>query len=321
MPADHVRRRALLACPKTSADAGNLLRSLFSSAPLDQWEAFNADSFAQARFLAQHNLFDVVLIEDELFDREGEQSLGWLAGKTNAPLVFLGNDRPHTLTQAYREGVVMCLPRAMTLQHPRLLEAALERAAQLADNRRHHHITQEQLERSHRQIDRLVRLIWRSTSIQPTGRWFTQRVALERLDEELARAERHGAPFTLAIAEVGGDEVETREGVVPLDEWAAETLARAKRRCDVAGAYGANGFLLLMVHTSQPGGVTCCRRLQRLLQEGTASPEPGPRSRIRACFGLASSSADSKTAPTLLRIAEENLDAARTGADDGVVAS
>lgn len=303
-----LRRRALLAGEPHVNDS---VQALFGQPPLqDRWQAVAAD-IPQARFLLQHNSFDAILIHDAL----RQPALRGLARTAAVPLVFLGDERPQSLTQAYRDGVAMCLPREMTLQHPPLLEAALDRAARLADDQRYQRATREQLEQCRRQIDRLVSLIWRSTPMEPNTRWFAQRFALERLDEEMARSGRHGTPLTLAVGELHADEAEHQDESA-LDEWMSETIARAKRRCDVAGQYGPNGFMLLMVQTPEPGGIICCRRLQKLLHAG---PPSGDRP-VRALIGLASSTGNNDSSHKLLRRAEESLEVARTGAGDSVVA-
>lgn len=328
MPGHHGRRRALLAGTSVADQA---LPTLFALPPLrDHWDLVAADDAAHARVLLRHSLFDAVLLQPECVpDLDG-----WTAGlSANATVVQLAQRRPEALTRGYRDGVSICLPCDMTLAHPPLLEAALDHAARLADERRIHAVTHEQLEQCRRQIDRLVSLIWRSTPAEPGSGWLPQRYVLERLEEELARSARHATPFTLALGELQPEEDTSEQGreTVPmheighmreasnvkleLDEWAAETVGRAKRRCDVAGQYGPNRFLLLMVHTPKSGGVTCCRRLQRLLQ--ACPPLGGPRESVRAWFGLAHASTKMATAPGLLRLAEQRLDAAR-GVSEGI---
>jgi diguanylate cyclase (GGDEF)-like protein len=305
------RRRALLT--GKSEYVKSLQDLLAQPALRERWEGMTADNVGQARYLLQHRGFDAILISDHLH----EPALHGLAHHQGVPLVLLGKSRPECLTRAYREGVTMCLPHAMTLRHPPLLAAALDRAAQLADDQRRHRDTRQQLEESRRQLERLVSLIWRSTPVAAEQRWLGERFALERLDEEIARCERHGAPLTLAIGAVLGGE-ECDEAV---SEWTSETIAQAKRRCDVAGQYGPGGFMLLMVQTPKAGGVTCCRRLQKLLHNGQAHADRLPGQPLQTCFGLASLNGKNGTSQSLLRRAEENLENARAGGKENIVAS
>ena len=317
MSVDILRRRVLLAAGPNSAKP---MQELFSQAPLDAWEPILAESFLQARFILQHNACDVALVHEDLYQREGGPSLAWFGREPQVPVVFLTNYRAETITQAYAQGVVMCLPRELSLAQPQLLATAMDRAVQLGDSARGKERMHEQLTMSRRHIDRLVNLLWRTLPMEPNSAWFSQRHTLERLQEEISRTSRHGAPMTLALAEVQKEPFTEAPEVLPLEEWTANLVAKAKRRCDVAGSYGMQGFLLLMVHTPKNGGIICCRRLQQLLEQGAASPDKSPRGPIRASFGLASTPAEIASAQSLLRCAEENLEAAKAGKDQGIVA-
>ena len=194
------------------------------------------------------------------------------------------------------------------------------RANQIGESARGKERMHEQLTMSRRHLDRLVNLLWRTLPMEPNTNWFSQRHTLERLQEEISRTGRHGGPMTLALAEVQEEQAAEVPEVLPLEEWTANMIGKAKRRCDVAGSYGMQGFLLLMVHTPKNGGIICCRRLQGLLEKGAASADKGPRGPVRAYFGLASAPAENATAQNMLRHAEENLEAAKAGKDQGVVA-
>jgi GGDEF domain-containing protein len=224
------------------------------------------------------------------------------------------------MTQAYAQGVTLCLPRDLSLSQPELLASALDRAARVGESVRAKERMQDQLNMGRRHIDRLVNLIWRTLPMEPNTSWYSQRHTLERLQEEISRTGRHGGPMTLALAEVQEEQTVETPTVLPLEEWTANMVGKAKRRCDVAGSYGMQGFLLLMVHTPKNGGIICCKRLQQLLEQGVATADKGPRGPIRAFFGLATATGESVSAQKLLRLAEENLEAAKLGKDQGVVA-
>ena len=67
--------------------------------------------------------------------------------------------------------------------------------------------------------------------------------------------------------------------------------------------------------------MTCCRRLQKMLQSVPENAKV-PRGPVRAYFGLASSSPDNAASPqSLLRLADQNLEAAKAGQGEGIVAS
>jgi GGDEF domain-containing protein len=125
---------------------------------------------------------------------------------------------------------------------------------------------------------------------------------LQRLDEEVARARRHGGPLTVVLGEVHAGAA-GREAAL-----AAERVGRAKRRCDVAGQYGLHGFMLLLPRGSEAEALGCCRRLRALLEQ---PPPGGPAPPAHACFGVAAFSPAAATAQGLLSRAEERLEEAR----------
>jgi len=299
-------RRVLIAA---NAKGNDSLREILAHEPFKHWHALHADSFLQVRFYLQHMNCDVVLVDEGLCCLEGWEELDWLATRGNAPVLFLGERAPETFARAYAQGVHMCLPRDWTLTYPPLLAAALERAALQRKATKEHGHVKEKLGQCRRQIDRLVSLIWRMTpaeSAQP--HWFTQRYMMERLQEELARCSRHGLPLTVALGAVSAVSDDER---VLLPDWTSDVLLQSKRRCDVAGQYGMQGFMLILVHTSEAGAQVCCRRLQERLAQ--AHPAiPGPHGALNTSFGLASVTAETRNPQTLLRRAEEDLERQRT---------
>jgi PleD family two-component response regulator len=314
MPPDPDRRRLVLAARPSEASA---LLSQFARAPLDKWNVENADTFERARFLLQHNPCDILMVDEGLYQDAGALGLAWLAGQREVPILFMTAMEPELVAQAYRNGAHLCLPRQLALHNTSVLSAALERMAQLSDMQRSSRRTKDNLNQCRRQIDRLVNLLWRTVPMDPERQWFTQRHILERLQEEVCRSGRHGSVFTLALGEVQA--AEPSGEVAELAEWTTETLSRTKRRCDVAGHYGLQGFMLLLMETPKAGGVACCKRLQQYLGQA-ARPPRGPRGPINACFGLSTFSADNAASQSLLSRAEKHLEAAKAGTCGGVVA-
>jgi GGDEF domain-containing protein len=308
------RRRVLVAARPIEEP---ILRPLFATEVLGGWEAVPADSFDAARFTLQHTACDVLLIDEGLCCSEGPEGLAWVGQQKDVPMVFLAGSDAEICTLAYERGAAVCLPRRMTLDYPPLLAAALKRAAREGDLLRTQKRTRDSFYKCRRQVDRLVNLLWRTVPMDTQTHWCSQRHVLERLQEEVARCSRHGNPLTIAVGEV-----QTSEEEAPAAEggqWMAQRLTRVKRRCDVAGQYGLQGFLLLMVQTPPDGGAVCCRRLQHALEE-PGLPPAGPRGPVRASFGLASYSDATATPQALLRTAEERLEAAKAGAGERVVA-
>ena len=307
-------RRVLLA---TGAKAGEPLRELFNEEPLNAWKILEADSFSQARFVLQHDPCDVLVVNEDLLASEGGQGLGWLAWNQETPIVYLAGSSAEMMRKAYEQGATICLPRQMVLEQPMLLVTAIEHARQAADLRQEQRATKDRLLETRQHVDRLINMIWRATPRQAEAHWFSQRYMMERLTEELSRAERHQLPLSLAIGEVqptaGAMEMSSL-----MPDWTMSAITSSKRRSDVAGQYGPDGFMLLMVHTPIKGGLLCCRRLQKAI-EHPQEPLSGPHANVHAYFGV-SGTLDGKTsAAGLLRIAEQNLDAARSEAKERLV--
>jgi GGDEF domain-containing protein len=305
------RRRVLVAArPSEAAE----LHGLFADAALEGWDLLDADGVARARFLLQHNPCDVLIVDEGLYHTAGPVGLAWLVQDRDTPVICLTGMEAETVAQAYQQGVHLCVPRRLALEHPPLLAAALRRAAGAADAQRSARRTKEGLYQCRRQVDRLVNLLWRTVPGEAQRQWLPQRHILERLQEEVSRSGRHGNVFTVALGEL--QEADGAADGRELPEWTTDALVRAKRRCDVAGHYGLNGFLLLMVHTPKEGAVTCCRRLQKYLANTAPT---GPRGPIRASFGLSSFAANNATSQSILSRAEKHLEVARGGAAGGVV--
>jgi diguanylate cyclase (GGDEF)-like protein len=316
MPASGERRVLVAACASEAA----LFRALFAQDPLSGWQPLTADSFAEARFVLQHNPCDLVLVDEGLCSQEDPGGLAWLACQHEVPVILMAGAAAQDITQALRDGVNIWLPREMALAHPPLLAAALDRATDFTKARRNQRRAAENLQQCRRQIDRLVGLLWRSVALDTEHQWLTQRHMLERLQEETVRAARHGGPLTVALGQIHTAASAGKTAPDPvLPEWTTERITQAKRRCDVAGQYGLQGFMLLLTHTPKEGAVTCCRRLQQLLEQPDPAQNTGPRGPIRAYFGVASFATGVSTSKGLLRCAEQHVEAARA-AEERLVA-
>jgi diguanylate cyclase (GGDEF)-like protein len=315
MVLDMERKRVLLAA--RPAETPSIL-ALFGRPPLENWEVLDADSLERAHFIMQHTACDALLVDESVRHMATTNDLEWLAKHQEMPTLLLGGLEPVSMAEAFESGVTMCLPRVATLAHPPLMAAALNRAAALAQAHRANRRTREGFLQCRRQVDRLVNLLWRTIPMDSQRQWFSQRHILERLQEEVARAGRHGTTFTVALGEMHAA-TESQQEPEELADWTSDVLCRTKRRCDVAGSYGLKGFMLLMVQTPASGGVACCRRLQSQIMDASPAPKQ-PTGPVRACFGLSSFRPENTTLQSLLSRAEKHLEAARMGASDGVVA-
>lgn len=309
------RRRVLIAAAPGELGA---LVELFARGLVEGWEAGEAESFEQARFLLQHDTCDVLLVDRSLYRPEDADGLDWLS-RQSQPVAYLAGSDPAALTAVLERGASQWLPRELGLGQPALLAAVLNHAAARGDLRRNHRRLGEALGECRRQVRRLVTLLWGQSPSESHPRWFTQRHMMERLQEEIARTQRHGTPLAVVLGEVrAGDDSRLAAGAPQVTAWTAERVTRSKRRTDVAGQYGPSGFILLLAHTPPAGAAVCCRRLRVVLESGgpQASAPPGP---VAAYFGLCCYDTGHASAKSLLGRAEACLERARDDDNGRVV--
>jgi GGDEF domain-containing protein len=304
MHADLDLRRALIVADLPVRTA---LLKMFGQRPLRDWVALAPDSLARARLLLQRTPFQVLLLDERASQALAAEDWAWVKGQQEVGVVLLSRTDPERVTHALANGVHQWLPPALALEHPAVLAAALDQAAGIGDLRKRGRRLRAAFQESRRQVDRLAGLLWRTLPGDGATRWLTQRHVMERFQEEVSRAGRYGAPLTVVLGEVesaAGKEAE------PINPWVVDQLTRAKRRCDVAGQYGPHGFLLLLVHTPEAGGVACCGRLRQVLRQPAGAMNGCPNL-PRTFFGLAGYSAAASTCARLLGKAEQGLEAAK----------
>ncbi|MGH7226511.1 MAG: diguanylate cyclase, partial [Gemmataceae bacterium] len=249
----------------------------------------------------------VLLLDCSLY-RGGSDDLSWLAGQRRAPVLFLGDDDAEAVADALRQGAHYWMPRELAQHHAPVLAAMLRQAAEFGDLQRRGQETSEALEDTRRQVNRLVNLLWEAVPGEGRARWFTQRHMLERLEEEVIRTQRYGGPLAVVLGEVdAAATVKTPRGEVgQAATWIVDQISRVKRRSDVAGQYGLQGFMLLLPQTAETGATGCCQRLRSLLEQPAVSISPfGP---LHVHFGIACFSSEVRSVKSLLSRAEERLE-------------
>lgn len=283
--------------------AGEQVRPLlqaFRSPALQSWDAFVAEDFAHAHFLVQMDACDVLVVDHSALGAEDD--LGRLTGRPEVPILFLSANDPEVIFHALSLGARQWLPRDLVLAHPATLDAALHHAVLGRAGAWRARRAADQLRDSRAQVGRLANLLWDATPTEGRPPWFSQRYMLQRLHEEVCRSRRHGGSLALVLGEVRAERDEPEDDPGRISRWVSEHVNRSKRRSDVAGQYGPDGFMLLLPHTAAAGAAHYCRRLRQLLEEA-----PAP---LLGCFGIAGASGEA-TPKGLLRHAEEQLDRVR----------
>jgi GGDEF domain-containing protein len=273
------------------------------------WTAVDADGFGHARFLLALSEFDAAVVADDLAGPELLDGLAWLAANVDAPPVLVAAESDEAVPAALRLGVLWA-PTQAVFRSPSLLGALLDRADEMGRQRRAGAQAVSVLRDRESRVERLRTMLWESAPAGGPARWLTQRNVLERLEEEVARCRRGGAPLAVVLGELDVPEGLAAGEADRLAGRMTEALAGGKRRSDVAGHYGRRGFLMLMPQTTSEQAFEACRRLRLVL----ADPAHGPG---EVCARLALAEAGSTaTVAGVLRRAEERLQMARErGAD------
>ncbi len=311
MPAPLDRRSLLLASEDQDRWA---VRALLESPPFAAWEVREADSVERARFVLQMDPCDVVLLDAGLYRGGDPSAVAWLAAHGPVPVLLLAEPDAGAVVSALENGARHWLPRDVALRHPEVLAATLNQVARVGELERRARAAGDSLAECRRQVGRLVSLLWEAAPGDGGRSWFPQRHMLERLEEEVARCKRHGEALTVVLGEVrpegGGRLAPDEEHRVA--RWAAGRLSDGKRRCDVAGQYGPNGFLLLLPNTTREGAEHCCRRIRVWLEEPAATAA-GPLPPRHVSFGVVALSPEASTVKGLLSRAEERLEREKAG--------
>lgn len=300
MTPDYERRVVLLAA---TAQDRETLRRPFDQGMVPGWDPIEADSFERARFVLHHDCCDVILMDGQLCSHGSDPGLSWLTAQ-QTPVLLLADARPEAIVAALQQGVVQWLPRDMALNYPQLLGASLAQVAEWGALQRHLRTATVKLQESRLQVYRMVTLMWDASHSETRSRWFSQGHMMGRLHEECVRSVRYGTPLTIALGEVRRRGAASVREEANLGRWAAERITEAKRRCDVLGAYGPHGFMLLLVNTPSAGAEQCCRRIRQALAD-----VPEGQGNIEAVFGLASCPHEGDDSKTLLSRAERALEA------------
>ncbi|MCD6079323.1 MAG: hypothetical protein K0R89_3267, partial [Ramlibacter sp.] len=139
-----------------------------------------------------------------------------------------------------------------------------------------------------------------------------RRSILARLEAEVQRSARLGAPLTVALLDLDhfkniNDTWGHPSGDRVLQE-AAKTLREAVRECDAVGRYGGEEFLLVLPETSLPGALALLERCRVQLTEIRITADNGESFTISASFGVTCNEHRPDTpAGTLARVADEAL--------------
>lgn len=145
------------------------------------------------------------------------------------------------------------------------------------------------------------------------------RAIVDRLAEELSRAERYGQPLSIVLCDLDHfKEINDTFGHLSGDlalRRAAALLRRELRGADVLGRYGGEEFLAVLPQVGPEEARQAAERLRRALAEKPLALPSGPSLSVTGSFGTASTSelaAPEATGEALLSLADRRLYQAKT---------
>lgn len=139
-----------------------------------------------------------------------------------------------------------------------------------------------------------------------------RRYLMDRLVQEMQRADRHGEPLAFAMIDLDGFKpINDQFGHVLGDKVlraVGGAVARCVRVSDIAARYGGDEFAVILPQTPPEGAMRVCERMLRTISELTLQDERGATCKVTASLGLAYYPAeDVETAEDLVHSADGAL--------------
>lgn len=134
----------------------------------------------------------------------------------------------------------------------------------------------------------------------------------ERLNEEIARADREGSVFCVAFFDVDNfKEVNDTRGHLVGDEVlrnVAEVFRKSVRSYDVVARYGGDEFVCLFPGISYKGGIAAAARVAEAVANAVAFPvENRPSRGVILSFGVAAYPDDGQRPEELVAVADKRM--------------
>lgn len=277
----------------------DLLEPWSSTLDLDR-----ATSCADAEAHLRASRFDLILSDYNLPDGTSLDLFTRLTLQLDLPpfILISGQGSEDLVAQAVRRGACDYLPK-QGLDQDRLIQsilAALERVR-----------LRQELQSAHRHLAEMA------TRDELTG-LFNRRYLMQSLETELNRARRYGQPLTLCMFDLdhfkqlndthGHDAGDTVLRAV------AETLQQTVRSPDIAGRYGGEEFMVLLINTDLAKAKLFGNRLRERIGEREYSFTGGAPMAVTCSIGLAQYKPAEEDAPALVSRADKAMyDAKKQG--------
>ena len=145
---------------------------------------------------------------------------------------------------------------------------------------------------------------------------FNVREFHQRLELELARAQRHGHTFALLMLDIDHFKAVNDTYGHPTGDAALSHIAQrirgALRPSDIAARYGGEEFVILLPETDADGAAQLAERLRREIAETPFYPEPSGRLDLSVSIGISCYPADATAITALISAADKALYAAKS---------
>jgi len=154
---------------------------------------------------------------------------------------------------------------------------------------------------AHDRIRKLQMTLEQMVVSDPLTGLHNRRYLMDRLKQEMQRADRHGEPLAFAMLDLDGFKpINDQFGHVLGDKVlraVGAAIAKSVRGSDIAARYGGDEFAVILPQTPAEGAMRVCERLLRNISEVVLEDETGKRFRVTASLGLAYYPADDVETP------------------------
>jgi diguanylate cyclase (GGDEF)-like protein len=168
---------------------------------------------------------------------------------------------------------------------------------------------------------KLHRIVERQALVDGLTGLANRRHAEDRLESELARAERFGGPLAIVIADLDDFKAVNDVHGHPVGDTVLRAFARtvlaSMRDADVAGRWGGEEFLLVLSGTDGAGAAQLAERIRAQVAEGSLLTPEGVPVRVTASFGVAHYE-EGQNLETLVAMADAALYEAKRGGKNRV---
>ena len=279
-----------------SEDAERLFqRALFSDAGMT---VFEAGSGAEALDYLASDRPDLVVLGRTLPDMDGLELLPRLkSGELDFVPVLVASHKSATAerVRGLQLGADDYLPR------PCDPAELLARAKALLRNKQ-----------THDKIRKLQVSLEQMVVSDPLTGLHNRRYLMDRLVQEMQRADRHGEPLAFAMLDLDSFKpINDQFGHVVGDKVlraVSSAISRGVRVSDIAARYGGDEFGIILPQTPPEGAMRVCERILRAISELKLSDDTGMQAKLTASLGLAYYPAeDLETAEDLVHSADGAL--------------